>query len=328
MKAANPAHRHPCSCIAAVLTSLALTSFAGLAHAHWQHDDQAIAWLQDGQPLWRLSFDPAKGKPFFNPLTAGAVSLTTFQPEDHPWHYGLWFSWKYINGVNYWEEERQSGRAEGATGWSTPQIDARPDGSATIRMNVTYTHPSGRVDMTEVRELKISAPTAKGRYTIDWVSQFTAGKEGAVLDRTPMPGEPDGKVNGGYAGLGVRLASAPALMSVVTPEGPITQFANDRARPASSAVAANFTTGGHDMGAIAILSDPSNIGERAPWYIVNATEGMRFMCAAVLAPEVRRIAPAGEWRLSYRIVLQPGAFTAKALADTVSEWKRMAYSRR
>lgn len=82
------------------------------------------------------------------------------------------------------------------------------------------------------------------------------------------------------------------------------------------------------MGAIAILSDPSNIGERAPWYIVNATEGMRFMCAAVLAPEVRRIAPAGEWRLSYRIVLQPGAFTAKALADTVSEWKRMAYSRR
>ena len=90
--------------------------------------------------------------------------------------------------------------------------------------------------MTEVRELKISAPTVKGRYTIAWVSKFTAGKEGAVLDRTPM-------------------------------------------------------------------------------------------CAAALAPAVRRVAPAGEWRLSYRIVLQPEAFTAKALAEAVSEWRRMAYSR-
>ena len=52
-------------------------------------------------------------------------------------------------------------------------------------MSLTYTHPTGRVDLTENRVLKVSAPEQSGRYTIDWSSHFTAGKEGAVLDRTP-----------------------------------------------------------------------------------------------------------------------------------------------
>ena len=64
--------------------------------------------------MWQLSFDPAKGKPFFHPVSVnGGTSLTNFRPEDHPWHYGLWFSWKLINGANYWEENRETGRAQG-----------------------------------------------------------------------------------------------------------------------------------------------------------------------------------------------------------------------
>ena len=71
-------------------------------------------------------------------------------------------------------------------------IDARPDGSARITMNLTYTRPTGEVDLTEARVLDVSAPAPDGGYTIDWSMRFTAGKDGAVLDRTPMPGEPNG----------------------------------------------------------------------------------------------------------------------------------------
>src|SRR5262245_26178538 len=265
--------------------------FASVASAEWRRDDKTIAWLVNDEPLWQFSFDPNKGKPFFDPLSIAGTRLTTFRPEDHPWHYGLWFSWKYINGVNYWEEDRNSGRAEGATRWNAPKIETHADGSATIRLELTYTHPSGRVDLTETRELRISAPDARGGYSIDWRAEFTAGKEGAVLDRTPMPGEPKGQVNGGYAGLGARLGSSPAVMSIVTPDSAVTQFASDRARPAAPSVAANFDREGRAIGSIAIWSDPANIASNAPWYIVNAAEGMRFICAAVLAPAVRKLAP-------------------------------------
>src|SRR5688500_19719288 len=43
------------------------------------------------------------------------------------------------------------------------------------------------------------------------------------LDRTPMPGEPNGAVNGGYAGLSARLAAAPVTMTVMSTEGPVTE---------------------------------------------------------------------------------------------------------
>jgi hypothetical protein len=129
------------------------------ARGDWQRDDATLAWRVDDHVVWQFSFDPRKGKTFFNPVSvAGGPTLTNFRPEDHPWHYGLWFSWKYINHANYWEEDRQSGKAEGATRWSPPGIETRPDGSATVRLEVTYTHPSGRVDLTETRELRISAP--------------------------------------------------------------------------------------------------------------------------------------------------------------------------
>ena len=125
---------------------------------------------------------------------AGRTPLTNFKPADHPWHYGLWFSWKYINHpgdtnhVNYWEEDRATGVAQGKTRWKTPSIKTRDDGSATIRMELTYVNPSGQTDMTESREIKVSAPAADGSFNIDWTARFTVGKQAVILDRTPMPG--------------------------------------------------------------------------------------------------------------------------------------------
>lgn len=305
-----------------LLSAFLLLASAGFLRAEWQRTDTAIGWRTGDHVVWQFSFDPAKGKPFFHPLSvAGGPSLTNFKPEDHPWHYGLWFSWKYINHANYWEENRTTGKSQGATRWSTPEIETRDDGSATIRFAVTYTHPSGRVDMTEKRELHVSAPAADGSFAIDWRGDFTAGIEGAELGRTPMPGEPDGQVNGGYAGLGARLAAAPLAMSVVTTDGPVTEFPSNRARPAAPAIGCNFSDGGKDVGAIAFVSAPGNIGERAPWYIVNANEGMRFACAAVLAPAVRKLPPGGEWTLRYRILLKPTAWTPEALqAAATKRW--------
>lgn len=294
-------------------------ALASTARAEWARNETAIAWRRDGRDLWRFSFDPAKGKPFFHPITAGGPAFTDFKPADHPWHYGLWFSWKYINEVNYWEESRQSGQAAGATRWSPPRIDAKPDGSAVIRLELTYRHPAGRVDLSERREIFISRPAEDGSYTIDWRARFTAGDQGAVLDRTPMPGEPKGRVNGGYAGLSIRMANAPLTIAFVSTDGPVTAFTSDRARPQAPALACNFREAGRDLGGVALFSAAANAGENAPWYLIHSAQ-MRFACAAILAPKPRTVPPRGEFDLHYRIALRPAAWTPAELRNAWTEW--------
>jgi hypothetical protein len=292
------------------------------ARGEWVRDATSIARTVGDSTLWRFSYDEKSGKPYFHPVAVGSgTSLTNFKPEDHPWHYALWFSWKYVNKINYWEENRVSGQAAGDTRWSAPVIDARPDGSARIAMTLAYVRPTGETDLTESRVLDVSAPASDGSYTIDWTMRFTAGKDGAVLDRTPMPGEPNGVVNGGYAGLSARLAAAPVTMSVMSTEGPVTEFRGDRARPSAAAVAGNFTLEGRDVGGFAILSDAANSGDKAPWYIIDNRKDFRFICAAILAPAVRTIPPNGELALRYRVALRRSAWTQDALSAAVSQWR-------
>jgi hypothetical protein len=290
--------------------------------AQWDKTPTSVAWTANGRDVWRFSFDPKFGKPFFHPLTVAAgQSFTNFKPEDHPWHYAHWFSWKYINHVNYWEEDRQSGQAAGRTRWDTPEIATRNDGSATIKMHLTYTRPTGEVDMTEDRTITVSAPGSDGSYAIDWSMRFTAGAEGAVLDRTPMPGEPNGVVNGGYAGLSMRLAAAPMMMSIMTSNGAVGAYDHDRARPGAPAVAGNFTQDGKDMGGIAVLSDPANAGQEAPWYIINVPTDFRFIDAAILAPAIRTIPANGTFSLRYRVSLKGSAWSQQELVKALNSWK-------
>jgi hypothetical protein len=302
-------------------------ALAGAARADWQTDATSISWKNGAKVVWRFSFDKNKGKPFFDPVSvAGGPALTNFKPADHPWHYGLWFSWKYINHVNYWEENKDTGDAEGITTWRKPEIATQPDGSAAIKMDVIYANPKGIVDLTETRAIEISAPTADGSYALDWRATFTAGKEGAILDRTPMPGEPQGVVNGGYAGLSVRMAAQPLTMNVMTPGGPVVEFPSSRARPATPAVGCNFIDNGKDVGGIAFFGDPANPGgANAPWYLINDNttnngEGFRFMCSAVLAPKVLTLKATEKMELHYRIGLSPRAWTAQSLKATLEQW--------
>jgi hypothetical protein len=96
--------------------------------------------LRAGETVrWSLHHDPAAGKPFFHPLTLpdGTV-LTDLRPDDHPWHRGLWWSWKFINGVNYWEEDRKTGRSDGKTELLETQVETQADGSARVRQTLQY----------------------------------------------------------------------------------------------------------------------------------------------------------------------------------------------
>lgn len=169
----------------------------------WKQTSTSLALIEGSRVVWQLNFDPTEGKPYFHPVTnpAGDV-LTALRPADHPWHRGIWWSWKFINGLNYWEENKE-GVSEGQTTLGSTQVETREDFSACISQVLDYHPPGFAPILTERRQIRIA------EKLISWRSEFMA-VSALKLDRTPVTGEPDGMAWGGYAGLSVRLAEGVA----------------------------------------------------------------------------------------------------------------------
>lgn len=154
--------------------------------------------LQRGdETVWELHFDAPEGKPFIAPMRLpDGRDATLLRPKDHVWHLGIWFSWKYLNGVNYWEPS--SGKTIVRNVVSSVEND-----SAKVEIQIDYVDQNKpeTVVLREERTIVFSKPDAKGAYSIEFFHRFVAQNQDVVLDRTPP--HPHG---GGYAGLALRLS--------------------------------------------------------------------------------------------------------------------------
>lgn len=171
----------------------------------WLRTDTTFALLDDKEVVWQLNFSKKQDKPYFHPLRINGYDLTLERPADHPWHRGLWFSWKFINKVNYWEEDPEEGLSEGRSKIIKVGIAPGKDYSAIVNIKLEYAPDGMEKVLSEQRILHISHPDAKGNYIIDWKLDFTAEDSLVIFDRTP-PLKYGGEVWGGYAGLGYRGA--------------------------------------------------------------------------------------------------------------------------
>ncbi len=186
---------------------------AAATRLSWRETGASLALLNGEQIVWQFNHlrdGSERGCPYFHPLaTLDGSALTDLRPEDHLWHRGLRFAWKEINGLDgYWtwpEGLATFPDATGETEVTAVQIAKGDDFSARFELELIYHPPGQGPDLTEKRVIRVSAPDLRGSYHIDWQGAFTAGQRGAVLDRTPIPGQPDGKPWGGYAGLQLRL---------------------------------------------------------------------------------------------------------------------------
>ena len=87
---------------------------AAAAELAWKQTPSTLALLDGKTVVWQFHYAKGESKPYFHPLTvAGSLPLTDFRPPDHPWHRAFWFSWKLIDGLNYWEEYPKTGRSAG-----------------------------------------------------------------------------------------------------------------------------------------------------------------------------------------------------------------------
>lgn len=260
----------------------------------WRQSEHALALLNGKNVVWQVVADPAEGKPYFDPLaTPGARVLTDLRPQDHPWHRGLWFSWKFINGLNYWEEDPKSRKSEAATELVDSNLQPRNDGSAELTFSLSY-HPwNAPAILTEHRTIEISAPT-NGRYQINWTSEFTAVTN-VNLTRTPLPGEPDGKSYGGYAGLSLRLNKATGGWTFSNSSG-ATGVAALHGKPANWL---KFSAGAN-LPAVTIFDDAQNLRHPSPWYV---NQEMPFFSPALLFTSPLTLSPGEKLVLRYKILI-------------------------
>ena len=187
----------------------------------WKEGPSFLALMKGDQIVWQfnhLEDGKEKGCPYFHPLcTTRGAELTDRRPADHRWHRGLRFAWKKIDGLGgYWtwpEGLERWPEDVGTTEVTSVSIAKNADFSARFELTLTYHAPQSPPALTEHRVISVSAPDADGTYRIDWSGEFLAGPKGAFLDRTPIPGEPDGKPWGGYAGLQFRVAPRTQLAS-------------------------------------------------------------------------------------------------------------------
>ena len=277
------------------------------AHYSWRQTDTTFALLKNKDVVWQYNFNTRKGKPFFHPVKVGLTDITAGSPPDHPWHPGLWFSWKKLNGKNYWEYLRGKGikpwNYEGITQLKSINPDPQNDHSCTFRLKLLYHEKNKPAIMSEKRTVYVSPPEANGTFFIDYDFIFTALTDSVVIDRTPLQNEKNGKSWGGYAGLAIRFNADCWQPSFLNPDGSTEKKQGGR-------YAWKYygfrTLTGKKIG-VTIFDHPQNINYPTPWYVGN-NERVPFcyLNAAVIYYSPIVLKKGKQLELKYRVRFHSG----------------------
>jgi hypothetical protein len=299
------------ACLLALAVASAAQSQLVAGGLAWERQPASLALQRGGQIVWRFNFGANEAKPNFHPLAlaAGPV-LSCYRPQDHPWHRGLWFSWKYINKVNYWEEDRKTGLSAGKTEWAAPLLETHADFSARLVLDLSYHPANGPVVLTEQRVIEVSPPGPAGAYHLDWTMTFRAAGREVVLDRAPPVDQQGRNAAGGYAGLGLRAAEDFAEAQVITGNGPV-KYENNRFRGKAPALDFSGMIGGRAAG-VAFLDNAANLNSPTPWYVVN-NPPMYYISPAVITYHPQTLKPGETLVLRYRVVVHPDRWTPTQL---------------
>jgi hypothetical protein len=292
---------------------------------NWQRNEgKSLALFQEDTIIWRLNYGPDLAKPYFDPLTLpGGGNLTWIAPPDHVWHYGVWFSWKYINGINYWENNNKTGKPDGTMRLLHAKVLRTDATGADIQFDFDF-HPAAGGDpvMKETVRLSIETPRPNGSYTIDWHQTSTAPDNAEIiLDRTPPPDQPGSKPYGGYGGFSFRGAKDLTNATVLDSEG---RRNMDAHRGRARWLDTSGTILGQPAG-VTFFDHPANPGHPTRWYVAlrPLKDGpFTYMNPAILHDAPITLGRGESISLRYRILVHPGPADPPALDAEFNRFSR------
>ncbi len=281
---------------------------ASLTSYSWQESDTSITLFRNAKVIWKFNFDD-RAKPYFSPLnTIEGDDLVWLKPDDHPWHYGLWFSWKYINKKNFWEEDRITGQSEGKAVLTKLSKKFTDDFHANIEMEINYSLDENAVVLSEKRVIRISPPDNKGNYFIDWSLNLTNQADTVILNRTP-PEKLGGPVYGGYAGLSYRASPQMSQHTFMhakdwTSKKEQVGYGEKSRWMDLSGILLNSKK----KSGLTIFTYPKNGDDQIPWYIYKDGD-FAFFNAAILFNDSITIYPNESVKLRYRVLVHSDELT-------------------
>lgn len=285
-----------------------------------------LSLIRDEETLLTYAFSTASApKPYIHPLrTSDGVLLTAYQPSDHVWHRGLWFSWKYINDVNYWEEQVSDVECESRLA-SEGRTESRGDealsfvaGDARLRHELGYVDPDAKTVLVEQRTVTVAPPRGDGTYSIDLVHDFTVADQEVTLSATPITADMPW---GGYAGLGVRAARSLQGFRVLSSEGLRGTEANGA--PSRWIDLSGVADGAADLAAgIAILDHPANPRHPPPAYVYYDASQFGYINLGPIRNEPLSLPAGARTRLAYRLVVHDGWGDAQRLDAAFADFAR------
>jgi hypothetical protein len=267
--------------------------------------------------LWTYEW-AARRRPFVHPVrTPAGHVLTRDAPPDHPWHHALWFTIKFVDGDNFWEEEETYGVLRHQ---DEPTVEAHGDGRVTIEGDLHWIRPDREtVAIVEHRRLT-HVPIAADGYAIDWDITLVPEAD-TVLDRTPYT------FWGGYGGLTVRgpgdLDDPRILIADGTEHQQLTGTPSEWLDLTGTPVTAKNSG---ERAGFAIFDHPENRRHPVPWYAATKNElyftedWTNFANAAFLWEDPMELAKGEELRIRHRVVVHDGTWTTDRLTGEWSAW--------
>lgn len=306
------------------LIAFLLSARLAMAGMEWKEvPDESLALENDGRVVLQFHYGKSAPKPYFHPLRSmDGHELTWLRPADHPWHLGLWFSWKYINGKNYWESDRVTGKSEGMTEVLASKVASKQGGPASVELRISYHLPDGPEVLGEKRVVAIHPPEADGSYRIDWTQVFTAAGEKVVLERTP-PQQAGGPRWGGYAGLAFRSAATMTGRVAMDSNG----FTQSKRIMGSGKSAEWMDLSGavdEASGAragVTIFDHPSNKRHPNPWYLYLDGKFGAIKSGPIYAEPITLEAGAS-FTLRYRVLIHSGMGKPDALRNEFQRYSK------
>ena len=238
-------------------------------------------------------------------ITPTGHRLTGFEMSDHVWHRGIWFTIKFVNGSNFWEEQAPFGVQKSVSDPTCAVLDR--DRVRVLHFTQWESEATG-VAIDERRQITF-APGV-----IDWSCELRA-KADLTLDRTPYT------TWGGYGGLSYRASRELHDVNFLLPNGDaVTSLAG---QPHDWTVMQAAVDGGRASGgtgqrvSIGMIDHPTNPRSPVPWYNKSGN-GFNYMNAAFLFHEPCIVKRGESLKFNYRICYRDGQWSAtefKQLAD-------------
>ncbi|HYF47373.1 MAG TPA: PmoA family protein [Acidimicrobiales bacterium] len=246
----------------------------------------------------------ARKRPFLDPVRTPAGRLVTRDaPEDHPWHHGLWFTIKFVNGENFWEEYD-------AYGVLRHQGEPTFDGT-TVRGTLHWIRPDRETVAVVEDRTWVHVPIDDTAYAIDLDTTLVPQVD-TTFDRTPFT------TWGGYGGLSLRGPGDWSETRLLLDDG------REQERVLGDP-GAWCDLSSADRG-VTLLDHPDNIRHPTPWYgstraATYGDEGWsNFLNAAFLFHQPLEVAAGDGLRLRHRVVVHDGVWDHDRVTEAYEAW--------